>query len=78
LPARDRATAPGSRAVPIGGRNRHDQEDLGPSGTRGAKGPLHRLKCRRRGGDGAECGHEYETNTQDVFQKKCPACQRAR
>jgi hypothetical protein len=75
-PARDRARARGSLAVPIGGRNRHDQEDLGPSGNLGAKGPLHRLKCRRRGVDGAECGHEYETNAQDVFQKKCPVCPR--
>jgi len=68
----------GSPVVPIGGRNPHDQENLGPSGNRGPKGPLHRMKCRRRGPDGSECGHEYETNAQDVFQKKCPVCQRKR
>lgn len=77
-PTRDCTTPPCSSATPIGGRNRHDQEDLGPSGNRGPKGPLHRMKCRRRGADGAECGHEYETNAQDVFQKKCPVCQKRR
>jgi len=68
--------APHRTAVPIGAWNRHDQENLGPSGNRGAKGPLHRMKCRLRSPNGTECGHEYETNAQDVFQKKCPMCQR--
>lgn len=74
-----RVGSPGGRGTLVGvfapGRNRHDQEDLGRSGNKGPKGPLHRMKCHRTKPDGSLCGHEYETNAQDAFQKKCPVCQ---
>lgn len=62
-------------AVPVGDSNRNDQMNLGPSGARGPKGPLTSMKCYRKRHDGTQCGYEYETNAQDVFQKKCPICQ---
>jgi hypothetical protein len=80
-PPKARKKRPGSAGagtpagVLVPGRNRHDQEDLGRSGNRGPKGPLHRMKCHRKKPDGSPCGYEYETNAQDVFQKKCPVCQ---
>lgn len=80
-PARALKQRPGSAGagtsvgVLVPGRNRHNQEDLGRSGNRGPKGPLDRMKCHRTQPDGALCGHQYETNAQDVFQKKCPVCQ---
>lgn len=61
--------------VPVGTQNRNHQENCGPSGLRGPKGELSRMKCRRKGSDDCECGHNYETNPQDVFHKKCPKCQ---
>lgn len=80
-PSKTRSKRRGSRDVGtsvgqlVPGRNRHDQEDLGRSDNKGSKGLLHRMKCHRTKADGSLCGHEYETNAQDVFQKKCPACQ---
>jgi hypothetical protein len=74
-----RPLSPGAVAsggIPSPGRNRHNQQDLGRSGNRGPKGPLHRMKCHCPGPGGSPCGHEYETNAQDVFQKKCPVCQK--
>lgn len=65
-----------SAAVAVGAPNRHNQLNLGPSGNRGSMGPLHKMKCQRRLPDGTLCGHEYETNAQDVFQKRCAVCQK--
>ena len=59
----------------VGQRNRNEQENLGPSGHRGPKGPMVSMICRRMN-QGVECGKKYETNPQDVFQKKCPKCQK--
>jgi hypothetical protein len=64
---------PGSPKV--GKLNRNDQENLGTSGKQGPKGPMYRLRCHRKDVKGIECGHEHETNPQDVFHKKCPQCQ---
>ena len=48
-----------------GSVNRNEQENIGPAGVNGPKGPLFCMMCRL-------CGHRYNTNAQDIFQKRCP------
>jgi hypothetical protein len=63
----------GSRSVPVGDLNTNTQRNLGPTDEKGPKGTLYRMKCERplKGGI---CEHEYLTNAQDVFHKRCPEC----
>jgi hypothetical protein len=63
-----------STKIGVGQRNRNEQENLGPVSSGENKGRRISMKCRKMNGT-TECGHQYETNPQDVFQKKCPVCQ---
>lgn len=74
---RVRTARPSTPKVAVGEKNRNDQENAGPSGTMGPKGPMVAMVCRRMTGSPL-CGHKYETNPQDVFQKRCPVCQKKR
>lgn len=65
---------PTQKSYDKGKVNRNDQESLGLSGNSGSKGPKVKVTCRRKKND-KECGYQYETNTQDFFQIKCPKCQ---
>ncbi|MGZ5977865.1 MAG: hypothetical protein ACXWNX_10425 [Isosphaeraceae bacterium] len=44
--------------------NSKGQKNTGPAGVNGKKGPLYRMEC-------TICGHTYNTNAQDIFQKRC-------
>ena len=72
--SRSKRGGTGSLSVPVNQSNRNAQRNLGPTEETGPKGPLHRMRCEHVA-EGVKCGHEYLTNAQDVFQKKCPHCQ---
>lgn len=53
--------------------NRNNQKCMG---NRGVKGNdyfqyAYKMMC-------LECGHEYGCNGSDIFQRKCPKCQKGR
>lgn len=47
-----------------GAINRKHQKNAGPAGVNGPKGAMYRMEC-------TICGHTYNTNAQDIFQKRC-------
>lgn len=55
----------------VGFENRNQQVNIGPLGLPGTdRGQsLYRLVCR-------PCGFQYAANGSDVYQRKCPNCQR--
>jgi predicted nuclease of predicted toxin-antitoxin system len=67
----DRWQSGSTDTTAIGYVNKNGQSNLG---TRGVAGTDHgqlayRLRC-------GHCGHEYGANGTDIFQRKCPQCQR--
>lgn len=53
--------------------NKNNQENLGASGERGTDHmqKFYFLKC-------LNCGYEYKANGSDIWQRKCPSCQRGK
>ncbi|HJH31298.1 MAG TPA: hypothetical protein C5S50_03745 [Methanosarcinaceae archaeon] len=61
------------KTTQIGYINRNEQLNLGTLGIKGTDygQNSYKLKC-------LSCKNEYGSNGTDIFERKCPACQRGR
>ena len=62
-----------SKATEIGYINRNNQKVLGTRGVRGNDHGQYSYNIERQNGG---CRYTYGANGSDIFQRKCPKCQR--